>query len=101
LRANLTRASAEVTRTQRLKSSGSVSEREVDTTTGSKGATEGELVAAKAQLEKAQLDLQFTRVTAPSVTDPLAGFGALPLAHVPQLARNWGQVSSRCLPADP
>jgi len=65
LRANLTRASAEVTRTQRLKSSGAVSEREVDTATGSKGATEGELVAAKAQLEKAQLDLQFTRVTAP------------------------------------
>ena len=65
MRANLTRASAEVTRTQRLKSSGAVSEGEVDTATGSKGATEGELVAAKAQLEKAQLDLQFTRVTAP------------------------------------
>ncbi len=65
LRANLTRASAEVTRTQRLKSSGAVSEREVDTATGSKGATEGELVTARAQLEKAQLDLQFTRVTAP------------------------------------
>jgi RND family efflux transporter MFP subunit len=65
LRANLTRASAEVTRTQRLKGSGAVSEREVDTATGSKGATEGELVAAQAQLEKAQLDLQFTRVTAP------------------------------------
>src|SRR5262249_4407210 len=34
LRANLTRASAEVTRTQRLKGSGAVSEREVDTATG-------------------------------------------------------------------
>jgi membrane fusion protein, multidrug efflux system len=65
LRANLTRASAEVTRTQRLKSTGAVSEREVDTATGSKSATEGELVAAQAQLEKARLDVQFTRVTAP------------------------------------
>ena len=65
LRANLTRASAEVTRTQRLKSTGAVSEREMDTATGSKGATEGELVTARAQLAKAQLDLQFTRVTAP------------------------------------
>jgi len=65
LRANLTRASAEVTRTQRLKGSGAVSEREVDTATGSKGATEGELVAAQAQLGKARLDLEFTRVTAP------------------------------------
>jgi RND family efflux transporter MFP subunit len=65
LRANLTRAGAEVARTQRLRPSGAVSEREVDTATGSKGATEGELVAAQAQLEKARLDLQFTRVTAP------------------------------------
>jgi RND family efflux transporter MFP subunit len=65
LRANLARAGAEVTRTQRLRPSGAVSEREVDTATGSKGATEGELVAAQAQLEKARLDLQFTRVTAP------------------------------------
>jgi RND family efflux transporter MFP subunit len=65
LRANLTRAGAEVVRTQRLRGSGAVSEREVDTATGSKGATEGELVAAQAQLEKARLDLQFTRVTAP------------------------------------
>jgi len=65
LRANLTRASAEVIRTQRLKGSGAVSEREVDTATGSKGATEGELVAAQAQLAKARLDLGFTRVTAP------------------------------------
>src|SRR4029450_9972228 len=54
-----------IPRQNRLKSSGAVSEREVDTATGSKGATEGELVAAQAQLEKARLDLQFTRVTAP------------------------------------
>ena len=65
LRANLTRASAEVARTQKLRSSGAVSEREVDLATASKGGTEGELVAAQAQLAKAKLDLQFTRVTAP------------------------------------
>jgi len=65
LRANLTRASAEVTRTQKLRPSGAVSEREVDLATASKGGTEGELVAAQAQLAKARLDLQFTRVTAP------------------------------------
>src|SRR5215831_15818354 len=65
LRANLTRASAEVTRTQRLKGSGAVSQREVDVATASKAGTEGELVAAQAQLAKARLDLGFTRVTAP------------------------------------
>ena len=42
--------------------SGAVSEREVDTATGSKGATEGELVAAQAQLEQAKLDLEFTKL---------------------------------------
>src|SRR5215472_17027025 len=65
LRANLTRASAEVVRTQRLQPSGAVSQREVDVATASKGGTEGELVAAQAQLAKARLDLGFTRVTAP------------------------------------
>jgi RND family efflux transporter MFP subunit len=65
LRANLTRASAEVARTQRLQPSGAVSQREVDVATASKGGTEGELVAAQAQLAKARLDLGFTRVTAP------------------------------------
>jgi RND family efflux transporter MFP subunit len=65
LRALLARAGAEVARTQKLRPSGAVSEREVDVATGSKGATEGELVTAQAQLEKAKLDLQFTRVTAP------------------------------------
>ena len=65
LRANLARAGAEVARTQKLRPSGAVSEREVDVATASKGGTEGELVTAQAQLEKARLDLQFTRVTAP------------------------------------
>jgi len=65
LRANLTRASAEVARTQRLLPSGAVSQREVDVATASKAGTEGELVAAQAQLAKARLDLGFTRVTAP------------------------------------
>jgi RND family efflux transporter MFP subunit len=65
LRAVLARAGAEVARTQKLRPSGAVSEREVDTATASKGGTEGELVTAQAQLEKAKLDLQFTRVTSP------------------------------------
>ena len=65
LRANLTRAATEVARTQRLLPSGAVSQREVDVATASKGGTEGELVAAQAQLAKARLDLGFTRVTAP------------------------------------
>src|SRR5215468_9496561 len=60
LRADLTRASTEVARTQKLRPSGAVSEREVDLATASKGGTEGELVAAQAQLAKAKLDLQFT-----------------------------------------
>src|SRR5262245_33062388 len=65
LRADLTRASTEVERTMRLRPSGAVSQREVDIATASKSGTQGELEAAQAQLKKAQLDLQFTRVTAP------------------------------------
>src|SRR5262249_37794878 len=41
LRANLARAGAEVARTQKLRPSGAVSEREVDVATASKGGTEG------------------------------------------------------------
>jgi RND family efflux transporter MFP subunit len=65
LRAVLARAVSEVGRTQRLRPSGAASEREVETAIASKGAAEGELRAAIAQLEKARLDLQFTRVVAP------------------------------------
>ena len=65
LQAVLARAVSEVGRTQRLRPSGAASQREVETAIASKGAAEGELKSAIAQLEKAKLDLQFTRVVAP------------------------------------
>jgi len=65
LRAVLARAVSEVGRTQRLRPSGAASEREVETAIASKGAAEGELKSAIAELEKARLDLQFTRVVSP------------------------------------
>ena len=57
--------SAEVGRTQRLRPSGAASEREVETATAARGRPRVSSVAATAQLEKAKLDLEFTRVTAP------------------------------------
>jgi RND family efflux transporter MFP subunit len=65
LRAVLVRAESEVGRTTSLRPSGAASAREVERAAADKGSAEGELKAALAQLEKARLDLEFTRVTAP------------------------------------
>lgn len=65
LRAQLARAESEVARNQALRPSGAASGRDLERAIAEKGAAEGELKSKLAQLELAQLDLEFTRVTAP------------------------------------
>jgi RND family efflux transporter MFP subunit len=65
LRAQLARTEAELARNQALRPSGAASARELERAVADKGAAEGELKTKLAQLELAQLDLEFTRVTAP------------------------------------
>jgi len=65
LRATLARAESEVGRNQALRPSGAASARELERAVAEKGAAEGELKASLAQLQQAQLDVEFTRVTAP------------------------------------
>jgi RND family efflux transporter MFP subunit len=65
LRSRLTRTQAEVARNQALRPTGAASARELERAVADQGAVEGELKAALAQLQKAQLDLEFTRVTSP------------------------------------
>lgn len=65
LRAQLVRAESEVARNQALRPSGAASARELERSIAERGSSEGELKSALAELELAQLDLQFTRVTAP------------------------------------
>jgi RND family efflux transporter MFP subunit len=65
LRAQLARVESEVARNVALRPSGAASARELERAIADRGAVEGELKAALAQLELARLDLEFTRVTAP------------------------------------
>jgi RND family efflux transporter MFP subunit len=65
LRAQVARTDAEVARNQALRPSGAASARELERAVADKGAVEGELKTAIAQLDLARLDLEFTRVTAP------------------------------------
>jgi multidrug efflux system membrane fusion protein len=65
LRAQVARTDAEVARNQALRPSGAASARELERSVADKGAVEGELKTATAQLDLARLDLEFTRVTAP------------------------------------
>ena len=65
LRAQLARAESEVARNKALRPSGAASMRELERAVAEKGSAEGELKATLGQLELAQLDLEFTRVTAP------------------------------------
>jgi RND family efflux transporter MFP subunit len=65
LRSQVARTDAEVARNQALRPSGAASARELERAIADKGAVEGQLKAAIAQLDLARLDLEFTRVTAP------------------------------------
>src|SRR5262249_27232818 len=65
LRSPLARADSEVARNQTLRPSGAASARDLERAVADKGAVEGELKANLAQLEQAQLDVEFAHVTAP------------------------------------
>ena len=65
LRSQLARADSEVARNQTLRPSGAASARDLERAVADKGAVEGELKANLAQLEQAQLDVEFAHVTAP------------------------------------
>ncbi len=65
LESQLARTRAEVARNQALRPTGAASARELERAVADQGAVEGELKATRAQLQQAQLDLEFTRVTAP------------------------------------
>ena len=65
LEAQLARTKAEVARNQALRPTGAASARELERAVADQGAVEGELKAARAQLDKARLDLEFTHVTSP------------------------------------
>lgn len=63
--AELTTARLDLERIRRLLPENAVSVRDRDTAVGREAAAAADVMAAKAALEKAQLDLSFTRITAP------------------------------------
>jgi RND family efflux transporter MFP subunit len=63
--AELRKADAEVARNRRLRPTGAASEKELETSIAAKETAEAEIVSARARLETARLDLEFTRIVAP------------------------------------
>jgi RND family efflux transporter MFP subunit len=64
-KAQLRQAEAEVARNQRLLPKGATSERELERWIASRDSASAEIQASEARLAEAELDLEFTRVTAP------------------------------------
>lgn len=65
MQARLRRQDADLARARQLVSSGSISREEYDKTAGDRGETAASLQALRAAVERAKLDLGFTKVTAP------------------------------------
>jgi RND family efflux transporter MFP subunit len=63
--AKLTRAEADVARNERLLPKGAASQKDLDTAIADRGEARAAIQSARAQVERAALDLEFTRVTAP------------------------------------
>jgi RND family efflux transporter MFP subunit len=63
--AKLTRAEADVARNERLLPKGAASQKDLDTAIADRGEARAAIQSARAQVESAALDLEFTRVTAP------------------------------------
>ncbi len=59
------KAEADLARNQRLLPTGAASQKELDAAIASKGTADAEITAARGSLEKAKLNLEFSRVTAP------------------------------------
>jgi RND family efflux transporter MFP subunit len=65
MEARLTRLEADVARAQHLVTKGSMSREEYDRTVGDRGEAAGALVAYRAAVDRARLDVEFTKVVAP------------------------------------
>jgi len=65
LEARLVRLDADVARAQRLLEKGALSREQYDRAVGDRGETAGSLAAARAAVDRARLDLQYTKVVAP------------------------------------
>jgi RND family efflux transporter MFP subunit len=65
MEARLTRLNADVARAERLSGKGAMSREEYDRTVGDRGEAAGSLAAYRAAVDRAQLDLEYTRVIAP------------------------------------
>ena len=63
--ASLTKAEADVARTQRLLSKGAASEKDFESAVADRDRAKAEIQASEAKLAQAKLDLGFTKVTAP------------------------------------
>jgi RND family efflux transporter MFP subunit len=65
LEARLTRAEADVARNERLLPKGAASQRDLDTAVADRGEARAGIQSARAAVDRAALDLEFTKVTAP------------------------------------
>jgi RND family efflux transporter MFP subunit len=63
--AKLARAEADVTRYERLLPKGAASQKDLDAAIADRGEARAAIQSARAQVERAALDLEFTKVTAP------------------------------------
>jgi RND family efflux transporter MFP subunit len=63
--AKLTRAEADVVRNERLLPKGAASQKDLDTAISDRGEARAAIQSARAAVERAALDLEFTKVTAP------------------------------------
>jgi len=63
--AKLARAEADVTRDERLLPKGAASQKDLDTAIADRGEARAAIQSARAAVDRAALDLEFTRVTAP------------------------------------
>ncbi len=59
------KAEADLARNQRLLPTGAASQKELDSAIASKGTADAEITSARGNLDKAKLNLEFSRVTAP------------------------------------
>jgi RND family efflux transporter MFP subunit len=63
--AKLARAEADVTRYQRLLPKGAASQKDLDTATADRGEARAAIQSARAEVDRAALDVEFAKVTAP------------------------------------
>ena len=63
--AKLARAEADVTRNERLLPKGAASQKDLDTAIAERGEARAAIQSARAQVERAALDVEFAKVTAP------------------------------------